>query len=739
MRIAIRVGVAALAAGLASAGVSAQSVQSSSAQPGATAGLEEVVVTARKRTENLQEVPVSITAIGAEQIERRAVNDLADLQKLTPGFTWSEGLSKLDIRPAIRGQSNIRAASQPTVGVFIDGNSVPWRSGLNLQTVDVDRIEVVKGPQSALFGRGVLSGAINYVTKRPEAQFGGYAEALWGSDGRADIRGRLDLPASEALSFAVSARWSESDGFFRNNLTGREGVGADEAKSASVSLQYQPSDAFSAYLRASVSEEWEAQSAWHVVPSNTQTGPMGTQVWFVGEVPANPALISHNCDACGGTGRDVTWVTLNLDWQVLGGTLTSMTAYNQTDVDFDGDIDFSGLSEANLPISAAFRNNLRQTIISDISSIAQELRFASNPERRVRWLVGGYYYDETADSAGASITGTVLTPAQVPAVPNENAVTSQSVFGAVALDLTARATLNAELRWNQDDQTTNFIFANLPRQLENTWEAWLPRISLDFKWTDGVMLYASAAQGTKPGGFNTALGAGTVQLPAELLPFDEEEAWTYEIGVKSTLLDRRLILNAALFSTDWKSVQVDSQFITPAGTVGYTSNAGKAEIRGGEIELRFQATERLGLSAAYAYAPARIFDYQDTRATAAGISTLGEKQLPYSSDSTATASITYDTPLAGEWRGYAQLDGVYRSSQFASVANLAETGARTVADLRLGALSDRWEVAAFVTNLFDDETPVNVSPFVNVQTFARNFIVAVPDPRQYGVRVRYSF
>jgi iron complex outermembrane recepter protein len=725
--------LAVIMAAMAAAGASAQQAD--------TAVLQEVVVTARKQAENLQDVPVSVIAISAEQIERRRVNDLADLQKLTPGFTWSEGLSQLDIRPAIRGQANIRAASQPTVGVFIDGNSVPWRSGLNLQTVDVDRIEVVKGPQSALFGRGVLSGAVNYITQRPGKAFGGYAEAVAGSDGLADLRARLDLPASETLAFAVTGRWSEFDGFYRNNLTGRDGVGAEETRSGSVALLFEPSETFSAYLRASYSWEWQAQSAWHVVPSNTQTGPMAGQVWYVGEVKADPALIAHNCDSCAGTDRNNTWVTLNLDWQIGGGTLTSMTAYNKSLVYFDGDLDFSGLSEANLPIGA-LRNNLRQTIDRDIDSIGQELRFASDPEKAVRWLAGAYYYDEKVDEFGQSITGTILTPAQVPVTPQTNEVSSTSVFGAVYVDLSPRLTATAELRWNQDDANVDFIFGNLPRQLDNTWEAWLPRVSLDFKWTDDVMVYASAAQGTKPGGFNTALGAGTVQLPAELLPFDEEEAWSYEIGVKSTLLDRRLVLNAAIFKIDWKSIQVDSQFIPPppvVGSVGYTSNAGKAEIEGAELELRWQATERLSLSAGYAYTPARIFDYQDTRATGSGIVTLGERQLPYSSDSSATASLLYDTPIADQWRGYGQLDAVYRSSQYATVANLAETGDRTVVDLRLGLVGDAWEISGFVTNLFDDGTPLNVSPFVNAQTFIRNFIVAVPDPRQYGLRVRYTF
>jgi len=729
----VKTAIVTVLATAASAGTMAQTTESVT--------LGEVVVTARKQAENLQEVPISVIAVTSEQIERRSVSDLADLQKLTPGFTWSEGLSQLDIRPAIRGQSNIRAASQPTVGVFIDGNNVPWRSGLNFQTIDVERIEVVKGPQSALFGRGVLSGAVNYVTRRPSKEFGGYAEAMGASDGRTDVRARLDVPATDTLSLAFSGRWAEFDGFFRNNLTGRDGVGAEKARSGSVALLFEPSETFTAYLRGSYAWEWQAQSAWHVVPSNTRTGAAASQVWFVGEVPVDENLIAHNCDSCAGTDRNTTWVTLNLDWKIGGGTLTSMSAYNNSLVYFDGDLDFSGLSEANLPIGP-LRNNLRQTLDRDIDSFGQELRFASDPAKSLRWLVGAYYYDEKVDEFGQSITGTVLTPAQVPRTPLVNEVTSTSVFGAVYVDLTPRLTATAELRWNGDEASTDFIFSGLPRQLDNTWEAWLPRVSLDFQWTDDVMVYASAAQGTKPGGFNTALGAGTVQLPANLLPYDEEEAWSYEVGIKSTLLDRRLILNAAVFRIEWDSVQVDSQYIPPppaVGTVGYTSNAGKAEIEGAEIEVRWQATDKLSLSGAYAYTPARIFNYQDTRATAAGISTLGKKQLPYSSDSTATASILYESPVTTNWRGYAQLDGIYRSTQYATVANLAETGDRTVVDLRLGLLSDAWEISGFVTNLFDDDTPTNVSPFVNAQTFIRNFIVAVPDPRQYGVRVRYSF
>jgi iron complex outermembrane receptor protein len=534
----------------------------------------------------------------------------------------------------------------------------------------------------------------------------------------------------------------EFDGLYSNARSGADGTAAEDAKSGSVSMLFEPSEAFTAYVRASYSEEWQAQPAYHTVAANTQTGALPTQLWYVGKVPANPRLIAHNCDDCGGVERKVTWLTANLDWNVFGGTLSSMTAWNGTDAFQDVDTDFTGIRDTDLPLNAAFRNGFRAWFDRDITAFSQELRYSSRADARFRWLAGAYWYDESVDELGKSIVGTSVTPAQFPSVPQQNDVTAKALFGSVAFDLTDRLTLGAELRWNREEAEVDFIFANQPRTLSNTWDAWLPRVTLDFQATPDVMLYASAAKGTKPGGFNTALGAGLVQLPADLIPYDEEQAWSYELGVKSQWLDRRLTLNAALFSIDWTNMQVDSQYVPPppaVGTVGYTSNAGKAEVQGGELELRLRATERVELSAGYAYTPSRIFDYQLSTALAAGISTLGEKQLPFAADHTANASAVYTAPLGDAWQWFAQADLQYRSTMYASVANLAETGARTLVDARAGLTSAQWEIVAYVTNLTNDDTPEQLAPFLNPQTARRVFIVGVPDPRLWGVRVRYAF
>jgi len=705
-------------------------------------GLEEIVVTARKREESLQDIPVSVTAIGLGQIERLNITSLSDVARYTAGFNWAEGLSPIDVRPSIRGQSNIRAASQPTVGIFVDGVPVPWRSGLNIQTVDVQRIEVVKGPQSAMFGRGVLSGAVNYVTRRPQDEFGGYAETAFREDGKFEQRIRVDLPLNERAALAVNGRYMDfDDGLYRNQLTGRDGVAAEDARSIALSGLFRPTDSFTAYLRASYGDEYQAQPAYHTVPSNTQTGATANQVWLVGKAATDPKLIAHNCDDCAGVERRVAWLTANLDWDIDYGTLSSLSAWNRSDTLFDLDTDFMGIRDTDEPVNA-FGNNFRAFADRDIRSISQELRFTSPEEQPLRWLVGAYYYDEEVDEDGRSILGTTLGPNDVPSIPQTNEVSTVAGFGAIIWDINDRLTANAELRYNVEKAEVDFIFAGQPENLSETWRSWLPRVTLDYRITPDIMLYVNAAKGTKPGGFNTALGAGAVQLPEELLAFDEEEAWSYEIGAKSQWLDRRLLVNAALFYTDWDQVQVDSQFSPPppaTGVVGYTSNAGSARIRGGELEIQYQAMEQLDLALNWAYNPAKITDYQDSRATAAGISTLGERQLPYSSRQAVTASATWNQALSTTWSGFIQTDLQYQSTQYATVANLAETGSRTVVDLRLGVSSDHWELTGIITNLFDDDTALSISPFVNPQTFARNFIVAVPEERLLGVRARYKF
>lgn len=729
------------AIGLALA-ASAPAVAQAPADRASAGRIDEVVVTARKREESLQDVPISVSALTLQQIERQGISNLADVARFTPALTWSEGQTPWDSKPAIRGQTSPRAASEPAVSIFVDGNLVPWRSGLNLNNIAIERIEVVKGPQSAMFGRGVLSGAVNYVTRRPGDEFGGWVEAGVGQRGRTEFSGWLDLPVNDELAFGVSGRWMDfSDGYYRNNLTGRDGIGAEKTRAGAVSMSYDPGGIFQAYARASHSTQEQGQPAYHTVPSNTQIGPLPNQIWFVGKLPTDANLIENNCDECAGIERDVTWVTANLDWNLDAGTISSLTGYNRTKGYFDQDVDHQGLSEVDLPVGF-LQNNLRQVIDRDIKNLSQEVRFTSRQDNPVRWLAGLYYYEERMDEAGASITGTVLTPADVTLTPQSYDITAYAAFAAVEWDWTEQLTAGLELRRAREKADVDFIFGGAPRNLDDSWDAWLPRATLDFRLSDDVMFYLAAAKGTKPGGFNTALGAGAAQLPEDLLSFDEERAWSYELGMKSQWLDRSLTLNAAIYYIDWKAVQVNAQFVPPppaTGVTGYTANAGSADVAGGEFDLSWRPTDALELRLGYAYSPARIDAFVETRLAGAPVDLSGDRRLPYSSDHTGNLSVIYTQELAAGWSGFVQTDVQYRSTQYATIAELAETGARTAVDLRLGVIGEAWEATVFVNNLFNDDTALSVTPFVNAQTFARNFIVHVPPQRLWGLRLRYNF
>lgn len=702
--------------------------------------VEEIVVTARKRTESLQEVPLSIVAFNRQTIEQQQISNLDDLARLTPGFTMGDGFGLVDARPSLRGQSNIRAASQPTVGILIDGIDIPFRSGLNVETLDIERVEVVKGPQSALFGRGVLSGAINYVTQRPSlTDANGYAEVEGATDGLYEVRARANIPVSSQFAAAVSGRYSEFGGFYKNNLTGEDTVGGHEFKTVVGTALWQPSDDFTAYLRASYSDEARESPQRHTVATNTQTGALPTQRWFVGKVPADPARISHNCDDCRSLEREFTWTSLDLAWDVGFGTFSSLTGLTNTDLFLEQDSDFEGISPS-VPAGPPLFNNLYQIIARDIETVSQELRFTSPEDEKFRWIFGGYYYNQKNNESGNSPVGIKPNQTNPPFVFQSDETETFAVFGQAAFDITDQLTASAEIRWNRDELWSNGTRNGMPFPLNVVYKNYLPRFTLDFNATDDTLLYLTAAKGTKPGGFNTALGAGLGVLPLNLISFNEEKAWNYEAGIKSSMMGGKLIANAAVFYIDWTNVQIDDSFRNPNGTtIGYTSNAGKARVRGFEIGLQALPTENVDLSLGYSYNPSRVFNVQDSRASAAGIITTGWRNLPFSSDHSVSGSIRVNGKVNSDWGWYAQFDSRFDSTQYATTANLTETGDRFVSNLRVGLEDDDWSIQGYVKNLFDSDTAVNVQPFVNAQTFARVFLVTVPDARQAGLRIRRNF
>jgi iron complex outermembrane receptor protein len=418
-------GVSAVAAG-----VLALSAQPSLAQDSAAAAdavsLEEVIVTARKQSEQLLDVPLAITAFTAEAIEQRGIRNLDDVAAYTPGLTFSNVLGEFLPAPVIRGVAPIDIFGELNTAVFIDGVFVSGREGINFSQLDLERIEVVKGPQAALYGRNAFSGAINYVTAKPTDVFKAKTEVTFGNDGKALGSVMVSGPLIEGvLRGRAAVLHDEFDGSYENAWSG-PGPGSDiggyKFKTFNGALVWSPSESFEAELSLYVSDDNIYNSATSQVLANCEDrrvaalaiNPMATTssrlLNYCGELPS----ISENSLSAlpGATGedRDITRASLALRWDVGGGTLTALTGYTKVDQSFfvDGSrnsgesviLTYQPAPAINIP-GFGTQSGPRRTFTTGLlqigggdgtEEISQEIRFSSDREKRLRYSLGAYYF-----------------------------------------------------------------------------------------------------------------------------------------------------------------------------------------------------------------------------------------------------------------------------------------------------------------------------------------------------------
>jgi iron complex outermembrane receptor protein len=718
-------------------------------QTGQRSGLmiEEITVTARKREENLQDVPLSITAFSRAQVERLNLSTLKDVAKFTPGLIFAEGLAPGDPRPSIRGQSNPRAASRPSVGIFIDGIPIGVGTGLNTQSLDIERIEVVKGPQSVQFGRDVLSGAVNYVTRRPSTEaIAGEVDALYGTGDRIDLKARVNVPINDVFAVSLAGRSFDFDGYYETADTGIP-LGTETADSVAAAGVAQLGERGSVYLRLSYSDENVGQTAWANTPANTILGPSPSNRWFFGTFPTNESLLAINPIDYAGLDRQLFRSSLIADYDFGGVTLQSTTAWNKSNILNDIDTDWTAIPDT-IVFGTILLGNLRSEFVREIEDYSQELRLSSAQDQRLRWMAGVYGFKEKItrkDFTRSAAVGSAAPRSRASVNRSRETTETLSGFGSLAFDITEALTVTGELRYSRDKLAVANPALVIPN-LNASFKKWLPRVTLEYQVSDTLLLYANAGKGNKPGGFNTAAGAGLGQLPANLLAFQEEQAWQYEIGAKTSWLDERLTLNAAAFYTDWSNLVVNAQFQVP-GTVtniGYAANAGKADVKGFEVELRAAPSDWLDVYGGVSYAPSRLDNYADSRIVGAfgpNVIPTTNRRLPFVSDWTASAGFILTVPVSDRWSAFLQTDTAYRSKQYATVANVDSVGSRFLADVKIGLQHENYTLTFLVNNLFNNDRADSADAFVNPSAlpFARTFLVQLPAPRNYGVRLQAKF
>lgn len=807
---------------LATAGLSALSfadptlAQTAEVQPAAEEARspDEIVVTARKREEKLIDVPIAITAITAEQLDRGNIDDITDLAQQTPGLSFRQGFGRTGAgqgndgpsRPSIRGMSNILGAANASFfvdGIYVSGNINSY------QLDNLERVEVIKGPQSALFGRQTFAGAVNYVTRRPRNEIDGKVKLTYGQYDHIEASGYVSGALIEdRLLFEVNARSFDFGGDYFNADNGKRDIGDQQTRSVGGKLIWTPSDSFEAVLNLGYSEDRDKGFAIQLqgslnnncfLPQITATVagiPQGrgrTTGYFCGEIET-PDFFAYNIDEIEARGfkglaRDALRTSLKLEYTTANDwTVTAVTAFNNSKNQQAYDNTYQVIPSVAFPLSG-FGPTISGSRVRDFS---EEFRVLTPQDARVRALFGAYYYQEddgTRSSHNYQRNATYL-------IDTEDGVRNKALFGLIEFDATNRLTFSAEARY-QDEKiigtteastaaATTPVAVLLPTTARRIakFESFLPRATARYALTDDWNLYGSVAKGNKPGGFNDLPTNARPQditffLSEGLDTYDEESAWSYEIGTKGSLFDRRIYFNVNAFYVDWKSQQLtrSEAYVTsagPAANAAFIQNAGESEIKGLEFDVSGRATDWLYLRAAYTLVDAKFIDFDDenterifdtdgfpsflpngTRNPADTDTRNGQvkgNRLAQTPQHQFVVTAEARQPF-GDYEAFLRSDLSYESKRYVQVDNLSHTGDSYLWNVSAGVERDNWSFQLFVENLLDDRTPAVVTRLIDTRrllsipngvggrqtTFFRDFLISAPRKRQFGATATYRF
>jgi len=768
------------------AAIAAASTAGGVANAQTTMVLEEIVVTARKVEESIQDIPVAITALSAEQLKKRSVEQLEDIALQTPGLTFEDFSNGGFGTPVIRGASQFSVTQlEQNVSTFFDGVYIPRNYALDLGTSSIERIEVVKGPQSALYGANSFLGAINYVTAQPDLEtFGGNIEATIGDDGRQDLSAQISVPlVANKLGIKIAAGTSEYDGDTLNShpaandgpsLGTDDSIGGWDKDSFSINLLATPTDALSfelAYHNFDVFTESRPQTRLELGDLNcggmTFLSP-GNFRGFCGELPSTPLAPGSSTP----TGFLIDPRTYGLVGETdilraaIAADLTDNLSVSYQFGNIEGEVFSAGISDRN-PITGqdltffglpGFFNAFTVLPVGGFDYDSHELKLEFNSDSGFYAMLGGFKSDGVDRDTGqggffAPLYTTNLDPITEASIEGSftrnNAIIeteTTAIFARIQTPLfNDNLTLSVEGRYTDETKETNIVYNDGSSAQPRDESYFTPRVSLDYRLGDDALVYASYAEGVKAGGFNGEIAGG---LLAQERTFSEDENKTIEVGLKSTLLDGRLQLNVTAYDIDWENLQVTQGAVNGGFfTASILGNLGNATSSGLETDLNYALTPNLTLNAGLALNDATYSNGTfSQRIERAGIcddvicnanGDISGNDLPRSSDTQWNLGLQYDGAFSGGMDYFLRGDFVGQSDQFISETNLGTIPSRELLNLRAGVGNDTWSAELWVTNATDENQVVNAfyipNPF---------FIALVPtygNARRIGLNLNYNF
>lgn len=750
--------------------------------------LDGVIVTATRRAEKLSEVPISMSVFGSGDIDQTGIRELSELSGYTPNVTISghnDFRSVITIRGVGSASRNIGFDSR--VGVYVDGVYMGQSPAVNQELLDLERVEVLRGPQGMLFGKNTVAGAISLVTKKPTDEFYGKASASLGNYNSREIQGLLNVPLAENLAAKISVSKTDRDGYIKNITTGND-LDSKDVLAYRAQLRYNPTDQFE------INFSYDGLEADNEIlvgePLTDMLGVMPAQV------APKPREVAFDFDPH--EDRKVSGAMLDAEYEFENGfTVKSITGYRDTDAFYTNATDYSPVSVVFVEYGDKFEQ------------FTQEFQLISPAEGKLTYMAGLYYYNQDAktqrdvvlgDSFNSAFVGPVVAPSVAPLlgldpnnltddqlaliaamvgfgpagsrVYNQGLVETESfaVYLNGSYDLTDRWKLGFGGRYSVEDKNVDWLLDGrlsgvlnigstnynpatpdiAPAPLVNSRQDkfFSPAISLSYALNANTNAYAKYSSGYKSGGFNLDYINRNELAANSGLEFDKETVDSYEIGLKSTLLNGRMMLNLAAFQSEYSDYQVN-QFVDLGG--GRTSiritNAAKVITKGIEADFNLQATDNLFLQGTLGVLNA---EYDSFPGGGTGGADASGKQLPGAPELTASFGGVYtrDVPALRSSL-LARLDVTYMSGQFTTSdniksANLAFGGSVPFGYIdemsqlsgRIGLITDndRFEAYLWGRNLTDEDGIVD--------DFRDFFGTIVNHPnigRTYGVELVVNF
>lgn len=732
--------------------------------------IEEVVVTARKREEGLQDAPISITAVTGEALQLRQITSSDKLAQITPNLTFDSnaptsghsGAAQIYIRGI--GQQDFLGVVDPGVGVYVDGIYYARTIATVFDFLDVERIEVLRGPQGTLFGRNTIGGAITIHSRKPVSEREGEIGVKVGTDRLVETRLNVSGPLSDNLLARLTLGSKNRDGYVERLRDGID-LGDDDMITGRGILLWSPADNLEVFLSADYLDKNEngAPLVFGGI-NNAQVAPQFAAI-LSGCLPPTPARLNDLTDPACPNNQFAAGPYANNGTGPVASAITQWGINGTVEWDVSDTVAFKSITGYRKMEDRALRDSdnspllvFHSVVENEQDQFSQELQLlGSGLNERLQWILGAYYFKEDIVSDQALFLGAnpvlfmggagrVVTQAFQIDFDAENR--AAALFAQASYDLTEQLSLTAGLRYTDEEKsivpdqrvlttllgfpTGHYFVPNTERTVQ--FDDVTPMVNLSYQWTPELMAYATYSAGFKSGGLN---GRNILfNADAQVTPFDPEQASTVELGVKSSWLDNRLILNGAYFNTQYEDVHLTVRL----GIAPTVFNGGEATIRGFELESTFAPNTNWLINAGLGYLDNEYDTIDPSLASRGVIRVTQDNDLPLSPKWSANIGIAY-TQTFGNTVLTPRFDWIRTGKKFFDAENNpgAEQDAVVVvnAALALDAADDRWSLVLAAANLTDKEYLVAATDATFTGLGYLEHVYA--RPREFSLQIKYRF